>query len=276
MWRQLVAFPFSTYRKTSALPFPSFNLQYPFSTNAIALLFYFPIIAGTVLLVALGRWITLRRFYMREAILAFLLVWSGLFFCQALTRSDLNHLLITLPPFFILIVYSWRMLVERVSGPKLWKSFANVGAAALLFLLVWQAGTAGIVDLGKANEVLALERGNVRMEQAEVAARFVRQLQSYVPPTGAILCLPYQPMFYFLAERRNPTRWNYLWPGDQTPADHQLLIEQAKRDPPDVVLLTGENEMTNYAPAIVEFVRRAYTKTRQEANVAFYVKRPRD
>src|SRR2546423_10031701 len=104
--------------------------------------------------------------------------------------------------------------------------------------------------------MLKLERGGVRIEKAQFVEDFVRQLQDYVPPTRSILALPYQPMFYFLCERRNPTRWNYLWPGDQTPRDHQALIEQAKRDPPVLILLTHEEEMIPYAPAILDMSTR--------------------
>ena len=70
--------------------------------------------------------------------------------------------------------------------------------------------------------------------------------------------LPYQPSVYFLCERRNPTRWNYLWPGDQTEEDHAHLIQQAKADPPSAVLLFHEDLVVNYAPTILDYIHRDY------------------
>lgn len=107
-------------------------------------------------------------------------------------------------------------------------------------------------------ETIALERAGVRKPGAANLTKFVERIRSYAPADRSILCLPYQPMFYLLCERRNPTRWNYLWPGDQTPEDHQALIQQAEHDPPAVVLITGEPEMQRYAPAIVDYVHREY------------------
>ena len=83
-------------------------------------------------------------------------------------------------------------------------------------------------------------------------------------------------MFYFLCERRNPTRWNYLWPGDQTAADHERFIEEAERDPPAVVLLSEQRELNTYAPAIVSYVDAHYVRTDQVGRIAIYVRREGD
>lgn len=276
MWHQLVVFPLSTYRKTSSFPFPHFDSRAPIGRNAVALLFCFPVIVGVLGLLAVVRWAIRREFRTRDAIFAFLLTWSVLFFCQALTRSDISHLLITLPPFFLLVVYCWRIVFERVRWPERWKTVAGGCVAILFFMLVWIAANTEAPDFHKASDWLGLDRGGVRMEQGQFVESFIRKLQASVPPDRAILSLPYQPMFYFLMERRNPTRWNYLWPGDQTPAEHQLLIDQAKQDRPAVVLLTGEKEMAKYAPAIVDFVQREYVKTGQQAKLSIYTERPGD
>jgi hypothetical protein len=98
-------------------------------------------------------------------------------------------------------------------------------------------------------------------------------VQRLVPPDRSILALPYQPLLYFLCERRNPTRWNYLWPGDQTTRDHEALIEQAKRDPPAAVLLTHEESMVPYASAILDYVHTEYSKSGTRGPLTIYVLR---
>jgi hypothetical protein len=80
-------------------------------------------------------------------------------------------------------------------------------------------------------------------------------------------------MFYFLAERRNPTRWNFLWPGDQTPEDHEALIWQAQQDPPAVVVLTEEENLAGYAPKIVEWVHANYQPLVKTTRLTVYVPR---
>jgi hypothetical protein len=77
-------------------------------------------------------------------------------------------------------------------------------------------------------------------------------------------------MLYFLSERRNPTHWNNLWPGDQTTADHEALIREAESDPPSVVVLAREDEMRTYAPAIVDYVHAEFTLTHEIPDTLAY------
>ena len=65
-------------------------------------------------------------------------------------------------------------------------------------------------------------------------------------------------MLYFLCERRNPTRWNFLWPGDQTPAELSALVEQARRDPPAAVVLFEEPKLQSYAPGVLDYIHHDY------------------
>ena len=104
-------------------------------------------------------------------------------------------------------------------------------------------------------------------------ADFVQRLQADVPPDRSMLALPYQPMFYFLCERRNPTRWNYLWPGDQTAHDHQILIAEAKRDPPAAVLITNEPGMAEYAPLILDYVHAEFWPAGKSGELTVYLPR---
>ena len=129
-------------------------------------------------------------------------------------------------------------------------------------------------DLGNATETLGLPRGGVRVQQPEVIMTFVNALQGSVPPERSILALPYQPMFYFLSNRRNPTRWNYLWPGDQTTEDHQRLVEQAERDPPAVVVLGRDENFSTYAPTVAEYIQDKYVHTGNFGNLEIYLRRP--
>ena len=118
-----------------------------------------------------------------------------------------------------------------------------------------------------------LERGGVRMDSssAKLLEGIVALIQKHAAPDRSILSLPYNPMLYFLAERRNPTRWNYLWPGDQTPDDHRALLEQAANDPPAVIVLSGEQEMQRHAPTIMDYVHSRFQAKEQLGRWRIYV-----
>ena len=74
-----------------------------------------------------------------------------------------------------------------------------------------------------------------------------------------------------LAGNNGNIQWNYLWPGDQTPGDHQALIEQARRDPPALVVLVNEKEMRDYAPLIVEHIHNYYQLAADSGDLAVYL-----
>jgi hypothetical protein len=79
-------------------------------------------------------------------------------------------------------------------------------------------------------------------------------------------------MFYFLSERRNPTRWNYLWPGDQTARDHEQFIEEMQHDPPAVILLGEEREFANYAGLIAKYIDGHYVRAKRFGNLVIYIR----
>ena len=173
-------------------------------------------------------------------------MWSALFYLQVTVRSDQNHLLMTLPPFFLLTAFGYSIVREKLVNRRAIDITLSIMLATLAGFFLWILRPIALPDVSGATEQLALERGGVRIEQASGVSTFVKSLQDYVPPTRSILALPYQPMFYFLCERRNPTRWNYLWSGDQTARDHERFIEEAERDPPAVVLLSEQRQLDTY------------------------------
>ena len=270
MFRQLVVFPLATYRKTSALPFPRITAGKTISERAIVLLYYLPPFMQALAALYLGQSIFRRRFREREAMLSFLLVWSTLFYLQVMVRSDQTHLLMTLAPFFLLSAFCWSIL-QRTTNKyhglgMLFSTVISIGAVSFLWIL----RSTVLPDVTHGTDRLSLSRGGIFIAQPNLVMQFVRQIQELVPPSKSILALPYQPMFYFLCDRHNPTRWNYLWPGDQTTNDHERFIEEAERDPPAIVLLSDQGQLAESAPMIMEYVRTHYLLTDQVGDIAIY------
>ena len=265
--KQLVIFPLTTYAKTSSVPYPSVLKEPALQGKAIAAFYFAPPVVEVAMAVWLGRKVIRRGLQLLDTAPFFILIWAGLYYLQVLARSDPHHLLTTLPPFFVLCATGWRAVLEAVgSRPQTQRTSAVTragivasglaGALVLAFLIL----TVPYFVPGALprTETLQLERGGTRKLGANNLKKFIERVQSYAPPNRSILCLPYQPMFYFLCERRNPTRWNYLWPGDQTPEEHQALIRQAEADPPAVVVITEEEDMRRYAPEVLDYVHTAF------------------
>ncbi len=276
MFRQLILFPFATYRRTSSLLFPKFTMHKSVFETAVMLLFYLPLFVQTLAALYLARSLVRRRFRVREAALVFFGVWSALFFLQVVIRSDQTHLLMTLPPFFLLTAFCWSIVRETIANYRKIDIILSAVFAILVVSFLWIVSSFALPDVTRANERLTLDRGGVRIESARVVVDFVQGLQASVSPTRSILALPYQPMFYFLCERRNPTRWNYLWPGDQSARDYERLIAEAERDPPAVVLLSEQRELAAFAPAIIGYVQTHYVHTGDVGDLAIYVRREID
>jgi hypothetical protein len=272
MSRQLILFPLTTYRKTSSLPFPKFMAHKSVLETAVMLLFYLPPFVQTLASLHLARSLVCRRFRVREAALVFLGIWSALFYLQVMIRSDQTHLLMTLPPFFLLTAFCWSIVRDAIAHYRKIDIILSTVFAILVVSFLWIVSSIALPDVTRANERLTLDRGGVRVDGARAVVDFVQSFQAAVPPTRSLLALPYQPMFYFLCERRNPTRWNYLWPGDQTARDHERLIAEAERDPPAVVLLSQQRELAAFAPAIIGYVQAHYVHTDDVGDISIYVR----
>jgi len=274
MFKQLVVFLLTRYAETSSLPLPKFVAGRPFINNLLIGLFYVPPVIEFLAAIWLLRLVIRRHFYIEHSRIAFILVLSMLFYLQSLTRTDIYHFLITIAPFFVLCGWSVRA-VSKAVGDTVGKFYGSQLAAVVSGRGVLVA--AGLIVGGvllyvkpvflpcpaEATREVLLDRGGVclTLQRAGSLEDIVKMLQKKAKLSQSILCLPYQPMFYFLSGRHNPTRWNYIWPGDQTPEEHQALINQAKSDPPAVVVIIYESDIQSYAPAIIDYVHREYKAT---------------
>ena len=107
--------------------------------------------------------------------------------------------MITLPPFFLLTAFGWSIVRQKIANHCKVNITLSAVLAGLIVLLLWLLHSFAFPDVTRATEQLALDRGGVRIEQAHVVADFVQRLQATVALDRSILALPYQPMFYFLA-----------------------------------------------------------------------------
>lgn len=269
MFRQLIIFPITTYTRTSSLSFPRFQATQPLSQILLIALFYIPPLVYVLTAICLTMRLARHPFGRGDMINLFFLTWATTYYFQVLTRSDIYHLLTALPPFFLLAAYGWWNLTNPARGGL---AFQIVSVAITGFFL-WIVKPLMLPNVWEGAKLLAIERGGVRVEGGDIVSQFVQTIQQHTGPERSILVLPYQPMIYFLAERRNPTRWNYLWPGDQTRQDHERLIQQARSDPPAVVILFHESEMQDFAPAVLAYVHNEFQRAAELGDTTLYFAR---
>jgi hypothetical protein len=76
--------------------------------------------------------------------------------------------------------------------------------------------------------------GDVRASAAEAPA--VAELLSRVQPRQSLFVYPYKPLFYFLTQAENPTRYPYLQPGLMSDEDVRIALSELEARPPEWVL----------------------------------------
>lgn len=290
MIRQLIVFPVTDYARTSSIPMPRFVKGAQITSNVITGLFYLPPLIFAVTALALLIKAIRRRFLLEHAHATFILAFSIFFYCQVLTRSDLYHLLITLDPFFVLCAwwlnkasYAVRGIVPG-SGQGQAKNMRTVFISTALILALTAGAGFWFFSLTKETfigprqqkvEPLSIARGGVQLnpEYALSLKSIITEIEILAKPDQSILCLPYQPMYYFLSQRNNPTRWNYIWPGDETPEDYRTLIEEVRHNPPAVVLISGKSGMGSYAASVLEYVEKHYDTLSYNPGLTVYIRR---
>ncbi len=272
-FEQLVAFPLTRYAETSAIDWPRFG-----DDGALlpTLFYYAPMVAVGGLGIALVRSARgAAHAGTHVPALAFLLALTALFYAQVATRSDLFHLVIALPPCFVALAVAFDA-GRRVGAAH----GVGIGALALL------AGTSAAIGLVASPHFLAplaedarpldVPRGGVWLSEFEAQQyeRLVGYVDRRVDEDAAILALPYQPIFNFMVNRRSPTRWLYLWAGDQTPEDHARLLAEAEADRPTLVVLDRPERLRESAPEIVAWVEAHYAPIASVRSSVYFA--PRD
>jgi len=199
-------------------------------------------------------------------------------------RAGFDNLLRTLPPFYILFCYLLSLVWARLAGrlPAAGQGGAaakrialNVLTVFLPFLFYYEmnvhhgfyAGSVGAVSHETA--LLRLNRVEVYTHPVEAAwlKQLVARIRFFSRPGEPILALPLNPVFYFLTDRVNPTRHDWILPGMLDAGEQKKVVEQLTATPPKLILLADiaidareERRFSNYAPIIFDFIAKNYRR----------------
>lgn len=277
MYDQLVLFPLTRYGDTSAIPMPSLNQAGPNGSLLAVVVFRLTPLLAVVSLAAVAiRW-RRKGFGESEAVGLFLAAWALLFHAQVLVRSDLAHLVLTMPPVAVLLAwlpgYAVRAIGAEGVRQQLWRKAANmVGACsmAVLALVCWHL----FVPRAQhgATSIDASCAGTLETRASAING-VLGSIAEHSEPGDALLALPYHPAYYVLADRRNPTRWGYHWPGDRTDAELKELIAQAQSNPPRLVVIFDRDSTATFLGPVVQWVETHYTAIDAHADPVIYRQR---
>ncbi|MCC6177567.1 MAG: hypothetical protein IT305_19885 [Chloroflexi bacterium] len=181
------------------------------------------------------------------------LVWYLLFGTVSLLalypRVDIAHAMFAGPPLLIVGAWALARAHRALAGQAGWlgRSAAFMAllvlpAAAVLPHVAWRAVTLADADPRATTPPpyvpLGLDRAPVRLPENFAASigGAVRFVQAGTPPGASFFAYPVDPLFNFLAERPNPTRFNHFMAGALTPADLDAVIVDLERARPRYIL----------------------------------------
>lgn len=274
MWEQLVLFPLTRYGATSALAMPDLGQDGPTGSLMAFVVFRLAPLFAIAALLLVGIRSRRAGYGEGEAIGLFLAMWTLLFYLQVTVRSDLAHLVLTVAPMLALMAwlpgYTMRAFGKEGEQHKRWRqgisAMGSMGFAGMA-LVAWHMLLPAAER--QAQPIASAQAGIVEIEASEINA-VLASIAQHSATGDALLALPYHPAYYVLADRRNPTRWGYHWPGDRTVDEQQQLIAQVVQDLPAVVVIFDRDSTATYLGPVVQWVEAHYAPIDAQADPVIY------
>lgn len=251
------------------------------------LLFYLPLWVYAVIGVVLLRRILKSKRTIATGDISLLVILSfGIcVFGLVIWRAGFDNLLRTLPPFYILFCYLLFLCHEKIlgwqqrlgiiaqSGYLIEKTPVNVLTVFLPFLFFYEmnvhhgyyAGSIGAMK--QETQLVQLDRLRVYTgpSEAKWLEEVVDRIETYTDKGDPILALPLNPVFYFLTDRINPTRYDWVLPGMLTAMEEKTMVEGLEIHRPKMVIFVDipidgkeERRLANYAPLLYGFLLEHY------------------
>jgi hypothetical protein len=160
-------------------------------------------------------------------------------------RPDEPHINLSVSIFFLITFYIIQLYVRR----SLWKQLrlADLWPVALIFLLlVWPKPTWDPVNLFKVANVKPSDIKNIIHLPQKLDEQWLNDQQKAVTkyikdntkPSDKIFVLEPEPLYYYLTNRANPSRFYITWFADPQAYTDELLRD-LKKDPPKYIIYSG-------------------------------------
>lgn len=276
LYESWVYYPLVKYTERFARPFPDFL---PIAENDpfdlwTKLTIYMPVIVYPLTIVAIA--VLAWRYHRRNdpsakheghALLAISTV-GALTLLQAWPRADVTHILFGMQPTFILFAYllfcAWRLL-KRSPGPRLPVAIATgLLALAPALTLLWKGYQRTDGEYQNYFAAVRTERaqgiftGSLEAQRIDIVTQYIVE---HTAPDDPIFVVPWASGFYFLANRSNPTRTDFMLFED--PELYPCLLARLEQRPPKYVIYgytwdVDEKRFRDYAAPIDRYIRSRY------------------
>ncbi len=144
---------------------------------------------------------------------------SGLLLSVIMGRADIIHFMYLMPLFAL--VLGWMIDGRDIPG-RLFREVKPffITYLAIAFLLF---ATPLLLRSLNARDQLRTRRGVVKVPESDTVIEYV---QAHVAAGDKILVYPYLPLYYYLTDTANPTRYEYFQPGMHTPQQAQEMLAE--------------------------------------------------
>jgi hypothetical protein len=174
----------------------------------------------------------------------YFLLFGGLAALTMYPRADMLHAVVSSPAALVAAAGSLGLVAREFSGWRracLITALLLVPLAAVASEVAWRAATVLSPDpKAERLDYVPLELPSAPVLVPRQTADDVRQLIAYVdagtPPGEPLFVYPVAPLFNFLADRPNPTRFDHFLPGTLTDADFQQVIQELQAARPRYVV----------------------------------------
>jgi hypothetical protein len=142
---------------------------------------------------------------------------SGLLFSVVMGRADIIHFMYLMPLWAL--VLGWLMDGRDIPG-RLFRQVRPLFVAYVLGAFLMFAAPMLLRSLN-ARDQIQTRRGTVRVPARDTVVEY---LQTHVIAGEKILVYPYLPLYYYLTDTTNPTRYEYFQPGMHTPQQAEEML----------------------------------------------------
>jgi hypothetical protein len=268
LYESWVFYPLAQYPERFALPYPSFFQPLPehgIFERWVRFVIFLPVIVYPLTAIAM------LRARQRHALLAIALM-GVLLLLQSWPRADVAHILFGLQPTFILFGYLLYRSAAAVSGnaPATAVGYSvgrGIAAAVMLVpiaLVLWKGYQR--TDWEYANYVAHVrsDRGAgvttlpIEANRIDFVTRYIIE---HTDPGDPVFVVPWATGFYFLTDRVNPTRTDFLLFED--PELYPCLLSRLEQHPPKYVIYgytwdVDGKRFRDYAAPIDQYIRSRY------------------
>ncbi|MGH9538981.1 MAG: ArnT family glycosyltransferase [Terriglobales bacterium] len=157
---------------------------------------------------------------------------SGLLLSVVAGRADIIHFMYLMPLFAL--VLGWLVDGRDIPG-RLFQKVKPVFIAYVIAAFLMFAAPMFLRTLNARNQIQT-RRGLVRVSARDTVVEYT---QARVAAGEKILVYPYLPLYYYLTDTLNPTRYEYFQPGMHTRQQAQEMLAQISAAHLAVVLFDG-------------------------------------